>query len=80
MYLTEDLVEQIKENTSTEFAQSRFSQSTIIDLCNQESIKRIRPIISNMQKEFFVISTNLTLAAGDKHVRLPKTCFWPWSA
>ena len=72
MYLTEDLVEQIKENTSTEFAQSRFSQSTIIDLCNQESIKRIRPIISNMQKEFFVISTNLTLAAGDKHVRLPK--------
>ena len=72
MYLTEDLVEQIKENTSTEFAQSRFSQSTIIDLCNQESIKRIRPIISNLQKEFFVISTKTTLAAGDKHVRLPK--------
>lgn len=72
MYLTEDLVEQIKENTSTEFAQSRFSQTTLIDLCNQESLKRIRPIISNLQKEFFVVTTKIALEQGDKFVRLPK--------
>lgn len=72
MYLTEDLVEQIKENTSTEFAQSRFSQSTIINICNEESLKRIRPIISDLQKEFFVVTTSVTIAAGDKSVRLPK--------
>ena len=72
MYTTEDLVEQIKENTSTEFAQGRFSQSTIINICNQESIKRIRPIISDLQKEFFVISTAVAVAANQKHVRLPK--------
>lgn len=74
MYITEDLIEQIKENTSTEFAQSRFSQSTIIELCNQESIKRIRPLISNLQKEFFVITQPVSISAGDKHIRLPKRC------
>lgn len=72
MYLTEQLIDQIKENTSTEFAQSRFSKSTIIDICNQESIKRIRPIISDLQKEFFVITTKIALAQGDKYIRLPK--------
>jgi hypothetical protein len=74
MYLTEDLVEQIKENTSTEFAQSRFSLSTIIELCNQESIKRIRPVIAALQKEFFVITQAVALSQGDKHIRLPKRC------
>lgn len=72
MYVTEDLIDQIKENTSTEFTQSRFSQSTIIDICNQESIKRIRPIISDLQKEFFVVSTSLSVSSGDKYVRMPK--------
>lgn len=74
MYTTEDLIEQIKENTSTEFAQSRFSQSTIIELCNQEAIKRIRPIISGLAKEFFVITQAVSISAGDKHIRLPKRC------
>lgn len=74
MYVTEDLIEQIKENTSTEFAQSRFSQSTIIELCNQEAIKRIRPIISGLAKEFFVITQAVSISAGDKHIRLPKRC------
>lgn len=72
MYVTEDLIEQIKENTSTEFTQGRFSQSTVIDLCNQESLKRIRPIVSDLQKEFFVISTSVSVAANTTHIRLPK--------
>lgn len=72
MYLTEDLVEKIKDNTSTEFSQSRLSQSSVIDLCDQESLKRIRPIISDLQKEFFVITQNVTLAASTKRYRLPK--------
>ena len=72
MYVTEDLIDQIKDNTSTEFTQSRFSQSTVIDICNQESLKRIRPIISDLQKEFFVVSTSVSVSSGDKYVRLPK--------
>jgi len=72
MYVTEDLVEQIKDNTSTEFAQGRFSRDTVINLCNQETIKRIRPIVSDLQAEFFVVNKNVTLAVGDQKIRLPK--------
>jgi len=72
MYTTEDLIEQIKDNTSTEFAQGRFSQSTIISLCNQETKKRIKPIITDLQKEFFVITVSLAMAIGDQHLRIPK--------
>lgn len=72
MYITESLIEQIKDNTSTEFAQGRFSQQTVIDLCNQESVKRIKPLVSGLSAEFFVITTTQTLASGTKKVRLPK--------
>jgi hypothetical protein len=72
MYTTENLIEQIKDNTSTEFAQGRFSQSTIINICNQESIKRIKPLVTDLQKEFFVITTNLSLPIGTQYVRIPK--------
>lgn len=72
MYVTEDLVEQIKDNTSTEFAQGRFSRDTVINLCNQETIKRIRPIVSDLQAEFFVVNKTVALAQGDQKIRLPK--------
>jgi hypothetical protein len=72
MYLTEDLIEQIKENTSTEFAQGRFSRDTIVNLCDQETIKRIAPIISGLQSEFFVITQSYALAKSTKRFRLPK--------
>jgi len=72
MYVTEDLVEQIKDNTSTEFAQGRFSRDTVINLCNQETIKRIRPIVSDLQAEFFVVNKTVALVAGDQKIRLPK--------
>lgn len=72
MYVTENLVEQIKDNTSTEFAQGRFSRDTVISLCDQESIKRIRPLISDLQAEFFVLSKVVSLVQGDQKVRLPK--------
>jgi len=72
MYLTEDLVEQIKENTSTEFAQGRFSQSTVIDICNQETVKRIKPIVSGLASEFFVVTQNITIAEDTKRIRIPK--------
>jgi hypothetical protein len=72
MYVTEDLVEQIKDNTSTEFAQGRFSRDTVINLCNQESIKRLRPIISDLQAEFFVVNQPVALSQGVQTVRLPK--------
>jgi hypothetical protein len=72
MYVTENLVEQIKDNTSTEFAQGRFSRDTVINLCNQETIKRIRPIVSDLQAEFFVVNKSVALAQGDQKIRLPK--------
>lgn len=72
MYVTEDLVEQIKDNTSTEFAQGRFSRDTVINLCNQETIKRIRPIVSDLQAEFFVVNKTVALALGTQKIRLPK--------
>lgn len=72
MYTTEDLIEQIKDNTSTEFAQGRFSQSTVISLCNQETKKRIKPIITDLQKEFFVVTTKVSMQIGDQYLRIPK--------
>lgn len=74
MYTTEQLIDEIKQNTATAFSQNRLSASTVINLVDQETKKRIRPIVADLQKEFFVVTISKTVEEGTQHVRLPKRC------